>query len=54
MKEIYPWERGGIRGLCNPFLRIFPTEVRSRVDSEALANPDRKPSGLLGPGSLRH
>jgi hypothetical protein len=53
-KEIYPWEWGGTQGLCNLFLRVFPVEVRTRVGSEALANPHRKPSSLLGPGSLRH
>jgi hypothetical protein len=45
---------GKTRGLCNLFLRVFPTEVRTRVSSEALANPHRKPTGLSGPGSLRH
>jgi hypothetical protein len=53
-KEIYPWEGGGTRGLCNLFPRVFPAEVRTRVGSEAPANPHRKPTGLSGPGSLRH
>jgi hypothetical protein len=45
---------GKTRGLCNLFLRVFPVEVRTRVGSKAPANPHRKPTGLSGPGSLRH
>jgi hypothetical protein len=45
---------GKTRGLCNLFPRVFPAEVRTRVGSEAPANPHRKPTGLSGPGSLRH